>query len=214
MRPTLQQIIDKFHHFNHLIFEDKLPLPEIRQTTDIYRAGCTICNVVRYPDGRITRSGWVIRISVRFDRSESHYDNVLVHEMIHYYIGYNNLKDNDSHGDLFVRMMNEINEKFGMGIQVRGVFSDEDISQLRPRQRFFCIVRMEDGQIAFQVIAKNKVLEVWDFYKTVPDIQEITWYTSLNPRLGFAPLTTGPHLFFIDEASLPELLEGAVPLSR
>ena len=213
MRPTLQQLIDKFYYFNHLIFEDKLPIPEIRQTTDIYRAGCTISHIVRHADGTITRSGWIIRISVRFDSPESHFDNVLVHEMIHYYIGYNNLKDNDSHGELFVKMMNEINEKYGMNIQVRGVFSDAEISQLRPRQRYFCVVQMEDGQIAFQVVAKNKVREVWNFYKTVPDIQEMTWYTSLNPRLGFAPLTTSPHLFFVDEASLPELLVGAVPLS-
>lgn len=214
MRPTLQQLITKFHYFNHLIFEDKLPLPEIRQTTDIYRLGCTISHVTRHADGSVSRSGWVIRISVRFDKPESHFDNVLVHEMIHYYIGYNNLKDNDSHGRLFVRMMNEINEKFGMDIQVRGVFSEDEISQMRPRQRFFCVIRTEDGQIAFQVVAKNKVLEVWDYYKTVPNVQEMTWYTSLNPRLGFVPLTTGPHLFFIDDASLSELLEGAVVLSR
>ena len=214
MRPTLQQLVDKFRHFNHLIFDDKLPLPEIRQTTDIYRGGCTTGHKVRHPDGTVTSDGWTIRISVRFDHPEDYYDDVLVHEMIHYYIGYNNLKDNESHGHLFVRMMNEINEKYGMNIQVRGVFSDAEISQLPPRQRYFCVIRMDDGQIAFQVVAKNKVLEVWDFYKTVSGIQEMTWYTSLNPRLGFAPLTTGPHLFFIDEASLPEILEGAVPLSR
>ena len=102
---------------------------------------------------------------------------------------------------------------YGMGIQVHGVFSDADVSQLPPRQRFFCVVKMDDGQTAFQVVAKNKVLEIWDFYKTVPVIQDMTWYTSLNPRLGFVPLTTGPHLFFIDDASLSELLEGAVPIT-
>ena len=214
MRPTLQQLISKFHYFNHLIFEDKLPLPEIRQTTDIYRAGCTVSHVVKHADGSLTRGGWTIRISVRFDSPENHFDDVLVHEMIHYYIGYHNLKDNESHGQLFVRMMNEINEKYGMDIQVRGVFSDAEMSQLRPRQRYLCVIHLYDGQIAFQVVAKNKVLEVWDFYKTVPDIQDMTWYTSLNPRLGFVPLTTGPHLFFIDAASLSELLEGAVPISQ
>ena len=213
MRPTLQQLISKFHHFNHLIFEDKLPLPEIRQTTDVYRAGCTSSHVMRHADGSLTQR-WVIRISVRFDKPESHFDDVLVHEMIHYYIGYNNLKDNDSHGELFVRMMNEINEKYGMNILGRGVFSNEEVSQLRPRQRYFCVVQTEDGQVAFQVVAKNKVIEVWDFLKTVPDIKKMTWYTSFNPRLGFAPLTTGPSLSYIDEASLQELLEGAVVLSR
>ena len=55
----------------------------------------------------------------------------------------------------YFEMMNEINEKYGMDIQVRGVFSDAEMSQLRPRQRYLCVIHLDDGQIAFQVVAKN-----------------------------------------------------------
>lgn len=214
MRPTLKQLVSKFHHFNHLIFGDKLPLPEIRQTTDIYRAGCTTSQIVKLADGTVTRTGWTILISIRFDSPESHYDNVLVHEMIHYYIGYNNLQDDGSHGHLFVRFMNRINEKFGMDIQVRGVFSDTDISQLSPRQRFFCAVEMKDGQLAFGVIAKNKVREVWDLLDRRPEIENVTWYSSYNPRLGICPIASGPSLHFVDRETLDLFLKDSIKLVR
>ena len=37
----------------------------------------------------------------------------MVHEMIHYYIAWNNIKDNKTHGDEFMRIAEEMNTKYG-----------------------------------------------------------------------------------------------------
>ncbi len=39
-------------------------------------------------------------------------------------------------------------------------------------------------------------------------------YTSTNPLLGTFPVTSGTELIFIDDGSIPELLRGAVHLTR
>ena len=214
MRPTIQQLEKKFLHFNQLIFNGCLPVPMMKLTTDIYRGGCTSSTIMEDSSGIILRDNWTIRISIRFDRPEIEYDSILVHEMIHYYIGYNNLHDDCSHGKLFVHMMHEINEKYGLNIQVSGIMDENKISQLPAHQRFFCIAHLTDGQVAIQVVAKNKVAQIWSLYESLSEIQDIEWYTSTNPLLGTFPITSGPSLLFIDEASVSQLQVGAVRLTR
>lgn len=208
MKPSLNYLIHRFTHFNEHIFDNRLPLPEMKLTSDIYRAGCTTSTTAN----GITQ--WTIRISIRFDRPVDHYDNVLVHEMIHYYIGYCGIKDDGPHGRFFVNMMKEINSKYGMGIEVSGLFPDSVIAQFPHHQRYFCIVRFQDGQIAIQVAAKNKVLQLWDFYDAIPYIKDVRWFTSTDPKLGLFPLTSGPSFQFIDEDKAYEMMEKAFPISR
>ena len=51
-----------------------------------------------------------------YDFDEKDFINILVHEMIHYYIAWNNIKDNKDHGREFMRMATELNEKYGLNI--------------------------------------------------------------------------------------------------
>ena len=41
---------------------------------------------------------------------------LMVHEMIHYYIAWNRIKDNKPHGKEFMRIANEMKEKHGLEI--------------------------------------------------------------------------------------------------
>lgn len=42
--------------------------------------------------------------------------NVLVHEMIHYYIAYNKIEDNEDHGVEFMKLTESLNRKYGLSI--------------------------------------------------------------------------------------------------
>jgi len=42
--------------------------------------------------------------------------NVLVHEMIHYYIAYNKIEDNEDHGVEFMKLAEALNRKYGLSI--------------------------------------------------------------------------------------------------
>ena len=51
-----------------------------------------------------------------FDFTEEMYRNVLVHEMIHYYIAYNKIEDNEDHGVEFMKLAESLNRKYGLSI--------------------------------------------------------------------------------------------------
>lgn len=40
----------------------------------------------------------------------------MVHEMIHYYLAWNCIKTKKAHGDEFMMIANELNEKYGLNI--------------------------------------------------------------------------------------------------
>ena len=57
-----------------------------------------------------------LKFSDCYDFPEEDFRELMVHELIHYYIAWNRIKDNGSHGKEFMRIANEINEKHGLNI--------------------------------------------------------------------------------------------------
>lgn len=57
-----------------------------------------------------------LKVSDCYDYPEQVFREIIVHEMIHYYIAWNGIKDNKAHGREFRRMANELNEKYGLNI--------------------------------------------------------------------------------------------------
>lgn len=53
----------------------------------------------------------MLRINTRFDLPEDLLQDTILHEMIHYYIAVNHLRDTSTHGQLFRREMKRINEQ-------------------------------------------------------------------------------------------------------
>ena len=61
-------------------------------------------------------SNQTIKMSDCFDYTEKDFVDTMVHEMIHYYIAWNRIKDNRSHGKVFMGMAKEMNEKYNLDI--------------------------------------------------------------------------------------------------
>ena len=57
-----------------------------------------------------------IKFSDCYDYSEQDFREMMVHEMIHYYIAWNGIKDNKEHGNEFMRIANHLNEKYNLNI--------------------------------------------------------------------------------------------------
>lgn len=112
MIATIENITENFKKYNKLYFDGKLPLPkfEIMHTYKI--SGYFIYDPVK--KGRIRKKK--IYMTDNFDFPENVYRDILVHEMLHYYIAYNKIKDNDDHGEVFMKMANDLNKKYGLGI--------------------------------------------------------------------------------------------------
>ena len=57
-----------------------------------------------------------IVFSEYFDFDEETFRNIMVHEMIHYYLAWNGVKTRSAHGKEFMAIANDLNEKYGLNI--------------------------------------------------------------------------------------------------
>ncbi|MGN1236467.1 MAG: SprT-like domain-containing protein, partial [Bacteroidaceae bacterium] len=116
----------KFDEFNRLIFGGGLPRVPIELCDVKSFFGECVCRKRRVSLGRIECYDYRLRFNRRADLPERDLEDVIIHEMIHYYIGINNLRDTSAHGPLFRSLMNKINERFGRHVTVSRKIAEAD----------------------------------------------------------------------------------------
>lgn len=105
-----------FRRFDHDYFGGKLPVPELGLTRAKTRLG-------QFAYKRATRWGrtklydFKLSMSTYYDMTDRQAKSVLLHEMIHYIIGFTGLKDTAPHGIVFRGMMDNLNRKYGWDIR-------------------------------------------------------------------------------------------------
>ena len=72
-----------------------------------------------------------------FDFDEKDFMEIMVHEMIHYYIALNGIKDNGAHGKEFMKIANELKEKFGLDITKTKDASSFKLTENAPKSKGF-----------------------------------------------------------------------------
>jgi hypothetical protein len=112
MNITTDILTKYFQQFNHDYFADGLPLPRLVPSRSRTRLGSFSCKRKLTWRGRKLYD-FTIRISTYYNMTERHMQNILLHEMIHYYIAYKHIHDTSSHGAEFERMMNWLNKEHG-----------------------------------------------------------------------------------------------------
>ena len=155
-----------------------------------------------------------IDISIRYDLPKEDYINTIVHEMIHYYIDYNDLHDNDSHGELFVSLMNQINANYNLNIKIVGERSDEMVLQEPKRIRYICVATFNDATFGVMVCVKNKLFNLWHAFDNVNSISSLNWYVSDSPFWSTLPVSVSPRLLMIKEDVLMKELEHSMELEN
>ena len=104
-----------FNECNKLYFNRSLPEPKygiIHKTSilarfEFYRNKKNTKKTISYQ---------TIKFSDCYDFTEEQFRNLMVHEMIHYYLAWNNIKEFKDHGKKFMAMASEINEKYNLNV--------------------------------------------------------------------------------------------------
>lgn len=128
MIANLQNMQLAFNQCNMKYFEGKLPIPMFDLLHSYRTCGYFNCD---YEQGWFSRTLYNFRISMTdyYDFTPKQFENILVHEMIHYYLAYFGIDKSLSHGREFKKMAKRLNQTYGLNIT-----KTLDISQYKRRK--------------------------------------------------------------------------------
>lgn len=235
MRPTQQYLEERFRYFNSLVFAQRLPLPPITVTTARTYLGQCSSRSRRGADGHLRHYDFKISISVLYDRPADDVDDTLVHEMIHYFIYYNGLRDTAPHGSVFKALMASINSNYGRKIRVshRGEAPASHPSATSPatppsnataarphaapgRGRTIAVVTLSDGTYALKVLPSdaNKIGPWCERLRKAADVKDIFLAITDDPYFRSYPVSDALRLFRVhDPSELQAHLNDATPVT-
>lgn len=182
MKLTLQYIQKQFGLFNAAYFDMELPEPRFEIVNTRTKLGQFRCKRRRKWFGRgYLATDCAICMSRFYEMSERDYQNVLLHEMIHYYIAHHGVADTAPHGRTFIRMMNRLNAEYGWDISVRA-----DTRQLkaagenRSGARIVLALATHDGQRYFSVVHPNYRSRIDSLISKSPTVTACEWFVTTN----------------------------------
>lgn len=155
MKADIPYIKRKFWDYNRQFFNGSLPEPLFRLSNVKTYLGVCRYRKRRMPDGSFEYYDFKICINTRIDLSEKELEEIIIHEMIHYYIGLNHPEEMAGHGPLFRRIMGEINSRYGRHIRIQHRLTPEQSSQAldhRLKWRVVAQVRLKDGRTGIKVL--------------------------------------------------------------
>lgn len=118
------KIAEAFFTFNYLYFDNILPEPYFK-----IRHGFNILGYFRYELGAPFGETETIEITDFYDYTINQFRDILVHEMIHYYLYYIGEDTKLRHGKAFKKMARQLNDEFHLDIRVH-----PDTSKMKPRR--------------------------------------------------------------------------------
>ena len=188
MVVTIDWMKKSFEHFNKDYFRNTLPTPAFSLSRGHYRQG-RFCYKAVIKNGVMERRDYKIAISTFYEMSERQACNILLHEMIHYYILYHGLKDNQPHGRVFHSMADALNNKFGWNITATldmafaGYKVSEETKRRCTHMLSFYVLAMETVEESYvlSVVSPSCVNQISKLLKKAPKIRHHVWYHSHDP---------------------------------
>jgi len=209
MKPTVEYIQTHFDAYNRQFFGGQLPtLPIKLSHAKGFLGKVTFVRKRQGLFGGYRNEDFVLRINVRIDLPEEVVQDTILHEMIHYYIAVNQLRDSSTHGRLFRAEMARINEQGHRHITISHRLNEEQRAQARIHKvRAIAIVHFSDGKTGVKVVPKQeKHIRYWHrMAQRRFSIERIEWYLSDDPYFAQFPSSIALKIFLINN---PE----AIPL--
>lgn len=214
MTVTVEYLKERFDHFNALCFGGKLPPVSIELSRARTYLGQCVCKTRRKLLGRLERYDFKLRISTRVELAQDELEDVLLHEMIHYYIGINQLKDTSAHGQLFRAKMQEINTLYGRHITISHRYTAEQRKQVtdtRRRWHVVAVVTMTDGRTGIKVLPRieQRITRYYNMVLSSPEVAAVNLYMTDDPFFNKYPNSSALKVHYIDEAELTQHLHGS-----
>lgn len=157
MKPTSEYIAKKFQKFNTQMFGGKLTMPPIQLSrAKTFVGQCTAKKRHTLLHGT-QLFDFRLKFSICFDLPEEEWEDTIIHEMIHYHIGINGLKDTSAHGQIFREMMESINQRFGRKLTISHRSTPEQREALYNAKKVWhviALVHFADGRIGLKVLPR------------------------------------------------------------
>ena len=185
MIVTIDWMEEWFKRFDQEYFGGKLPLPELSLTRAKTRLGqLAFKRASRW--GRTKLYDFKLSMSTYYDMTEPQAKSVLLHEMIHYIIGYTGLKDTSPHGVVFRGMMDNLNRKYGWDIRVmtstKGWKVSERVAEKKkakgPQTYLMLAIELKDGKFYLSRVNPGFARRIEKQLPMVRELRSHRWYTT------------------------------------
>lgn len=185
MIVTIDWMEEWFKRFDQEYFGGKLPLPELALTRAKTRLGqLAFKRASRW--GRTKLYDFKLSMSTYYDMTEQQAKSVLLHEMIHYIIGYTGLKDTSPHGVVFRGMMDNLNRKDGWDIRVmtstKGWKVSEQVAEKKkakgPQTYLMLAIELKDGKFYLSRVNPGFARRIEKQLPMVRELRSHRWYTT------------------------------------
>lgn len=187
MIVTIEWMEEWFRRFDQEYFGGKLPVPELGLTHAKTRLGqLAYKRVSRW--GRTKLYDFKLSMSTYYDMTDRQAKSVLLHEMIHYIIGYTGLKDTSAHGVVFKGLMDKLNSQYGWDIRVststKGWKVSETVKSRKekkgPQIYLMLAIEMNDGRHYLSRVNPSFARRIENQLKTVREVVSHHWYTTME----------------------------------
>lgn len=188
MIVTVEWMEEWFRRFDHDYFGGKLPVPELGLTRAKTRLGqLAYKRATRW--GRTKLYDFKLSMSTYYDMTDRQAKSVLLHEMIHYIIGFTGLKDTAPHGIVFRGMMDNLNRKYGWDIRVMTSTKGWKVSEwAEERQKakglqiyLMLAIEMQDGKHYLSRVNPSFARRIESKLALVRELRSHRWYTTHEP---------------------------------
>lgn len=219
MEITAKYVKERFDKYNKLIFDGILPDITIRVSD-----AKTYLGRLTYKKVGNVKSNYVMHITNRYELPLDTLDDVIIHEMIHYIIAYNNYPADKPHGVLFRHFMNLINSRFGRNIVVshrnnpQGIKKKEQASESSTRNvspiRIVAVVKFVDGSTGIKVLPRisNHILRYYNVFSNLSDVENVRLFFSRDPFFHSYPRSSALSVYNVDVDKLEECLQESLEI--
>lgn len=214
MKPTVTYIEQRFDEFNRQMFGGRLPRIPIELSDAKTFLGLCVSKIRRHTDGRAEHFDFRLRINTRIDLPESEVEDTIIHEMIHYFIGYNGLHDTSVHGAIFKSIMASINRNFNRHLTVSHKGTPEQREQAvsdRPSWHIIAVMHHDSGRKSVKVLPRvaPKVVKFAGEIVRCEGIRAVDLYLHNDPYFNRFPTSTALRIFYVEKDVLDTHLKGA-----
>lgn len=170
------------------MFSSSLPAPQFALSRSRHLLGALRVLKKRGPLGKETAVRYTLACSVMFELTREEAEDVVIHEMIHYYIELNGLRDTSTHGRLFRSMMERINREYGRHVTISSERKALSPVAMSPPRRL-CVVFLADVVgigMCYTVPASTRVFFVARQLVHNPRVRRWRMFASYSPALAGA----------------------------
>lgn len=210
MRPTVEFLEDRFACFNEQCFGGELPQVRLRVSTARTYLGQLRYQRKRQLFGGTRITDLEIAVSRRYDLPQSEVEDTLLHEMIHLYILIKNLRDESTHGPVFRKLMNAINQRFGRHITVSHRRTEEEMNQdTQRRAHYVCVSLLHDGRVGVTLTTAAHIYKLWHAIASFAPVRSVRWYVTTDPWFNRFRRSRTVKIYAADPAALNQHLQTA-----